>query len=166
MLLIMLGFQHVAGSLYNRIAALSGCYMAGLSVGAYLGSRKAYDLRLIDAGIAVLLMLCACAIPSIRLPGLYYSLTLLIALIAGLQFPSATRMLLTGGGQSRRTAGFLDACDHVGAAVGALVACLLLLPFAGFRGAFLTLAAVKFLAVLAGFHARPHFASAASDGTV
>jgi predicted membrane-bound spermidine synthase len=148
-LLLMLGFQHVAGSLYNRIAALSGCYMAGLSVGAYLGSKRAYDLKLIDAALGILLLVCSFAIPSSRFPLLYYCLTFLLASIAGLQFPSATALMVARGAQPRRAAGFLDALDHVGAAVGALAACLLLLPLAGFRGAFLALAGFKLLAVLA-----------------
>lgn len=149
-LLLMLGFQHVAGSLYNRIAALSGCYMAGLSVGAYLGSKRACNLKLIDLALGALLFVCSFTIPSTRVPVLYYCLTFLLASLAGLQFPSATAMMVAAGMQPRGTAGFLDAIDHVGAAVGALAACLLLLPLAGFRGAFLALAVFKLLAVPAG----------------
>ncbi len=147
-LLLLLGFQHVAGSLFNRLAALTGLYMAGLSLGAYIGSRKALPVPLLDLLIAVLVLVCALTVPIVHQTAFFYVMSFLLATLAGAQFPSAIALMINAQHTARLSAGFLDAADHLGASLGAATVGLILLPGLGFGGAFVLLAALKLLSAL------------------
>jgi spermidine synthase len=78
-------------------------------------------------------------------------LTLILAVLVGMQFPLATRLEFDG---SAATPSRLYTADFVGACLGALLACTLLLPLIGVVGVCLVTAGLNLAGAVAGRHRR------------
>ena len=127
---LLLGFQILAGSVYRQLGVIVTVFMTGLAVGAWMANHYRIRLDLLAAGIAVV----AVALPFVLmrlgdapLAGVT-ALTFVVALLVGMEFPAATRVET---GDVAGTAARLYTADFVGASLGALVASTLLIPLLG-----------------------------------
>ena len=144
-------FQNRHGVVYERIGLLSALFMAGLALGGLIGrqsvaagvrTRKVLPvLELLLAGLAGLAALNAWdLIPDVILP-----LVGLAGLLAGLEFALLFALYLKDRSRpsvTRALAG-LEAADHAGALVGALVTGVVLAPVLGLGLTALALAFLK-----------------------
>ena len=162
---LLLAFQVLCGSVYHQVGVIVTVFMAGLALGAHMANRLTSAgpvslpaLALSIAGYAVVL---PWLLPLLgRLGGTEASLvlvkvtigalTLVLAMLVGLQFPVANRLEYDGtvAGASR-----LYAADFVGAFLGALLACTLLIPLIGVLGVCLLTAGLNVVAGMVRYSA-------------
>jgi spermidine synthase len=138
-MVLLLAFQVLCGSVYQQVGVIVTIFMAGLALGAVLANRLPSKLSLLAFLIAAYAVLLPFALPLLsRLGGSAVSmgliqsavalLTLILGSLVGAQFPLANRSEFDGTG---RGAARLYAADFVGACLGALLACTLLIPLIG-----------------------------------
>jgi len=159
-IVLILMFQVLYGTVYERIALIVSAFMAGMALGSGIASSGrvgalAGRLRMVQlglAGYAGVLFLVAVAFPAVDAgrAGAWGVAAFLLAALAGgvlggMQFAAAAQT----AGEDRGT--MLYAADLAGAAVGALGASLFLLPVFGIPR---TLLLIGF-AILAGVTALP-----------
>jgi predicted membrane-bound spermidine synthase len=162
---LLLAFQVLCGSVYHQVGVIITVFMAGLALGALMANRLASvrpgslpALALAIAGYALLLPF---VLPLLdRLGGaeaslalvklIIAALTLVLAVLVGMQFPLANLLEFDGtvAGASR-----LYTADFVGAFLGALLACTLLIPLIGVVGVCLLTAALNVVAAFTGRYA-------------
>jgi len=153
-LLILFAFQTRVGVLYGELGLLFALFMFGLAAGGHATRRAARVAELGSeatsrAGRSLLLAIGAAlafglALPSAlhaaraaaawgSLPGTAAFGVLLLGagLVTGGLFPVAAGRLLVGGGGAKEAAGRLEAADHAGACVAALLGPVLLVPVLG-----------------------------------
>jgi spermidine synthase len=158
---LLLAFQVLCGSVYHQVGVVVTVFMAGLALGALTSNRLpkfgAGNLSLLALAIAGYAVLLPLVLPPLsRMGGSATSLTLVKAIIAlltlvlavlvGMQFPLANRLEFDGtaAGASR-----LYTADFVGAFLGALLACMLLIPLIGVVGVCLLTAGLNVAGALA-----------------
>jgi spermidine synthase len=159
---LLLAFQVLCGSVYHQVGVIVTVFMAGLALGALVSNRLSNSgygslslLALAIAGYAVLLPF---VLPPLNRMGgsaaslalvkaIIALLTLVLAVLVGMQFPLANRLEFDGtaAGASR-----LYTADFVGAFLGALLACTLLIPLIGVVGVCLLTAGLNVTGALAG----------------
>ncbi len=152
----LLVFQSVYGFVYHYVAAITGAFMGGLALGGWAGGRAASRGAGVGAVLALTAALAAApqvvgraaawvvALPPERAPFGAALIPLLVvgsAFLAGALFPIAGRLLSRSDGAAR-SAGRAYGADLLGAAVGALVAGVALLPVMGLSS---TMAVVSLL---------------------
>jgi spermidine synthase len=163
----LLAFQSLYGFVYHRMAMIVAAFMAGLALGGWLGARAvsrgagARTFAALQLGICAVPLGLSAAIAGIAgLPhdamlswaGLFPLVVVGSAVLAGMQFPLAARLLIAPGGVAAAdpgaTGGRLYAADLLGSALGASLTAVFLLPVMGIP---LTMAALSLvnLAVLA-----------------
>ncbi len=157
---LLLAFQILCGSVYHQVGIIVTVFMAGLALGASLANRLAKGgslslLALLIAGYAVLLPLLLPLLNRMgglagslaMIKGIIALLTLILAMLVGMQFPLANRLEFEGtvSGAAR-----LYAADFVGACLGALLACTLLIPLIGVTGVCLLTALLNLAGGLVG----------------
>ena len=143
---LLLAFQVLCGSVYYQVGVIVTVFMAGLALGASIANRLT-DLSLgslsflafLIAGYALLLPLLLPLLNQLGgttasfflVKSLVVLLTLALALLVGMQFPLANGLEFDGtvAGAAR-----LYTADFVGAFLGALLACTLLIPLIGVAG--------------------------------
>ncbi len=155
-LLLLIRWQTLYGGLYGRVALLLGLFMAGTTVGAWLGSRlraAARAMILAPPATAFLLLLASALGWDKRLGGVgFAALFALWGAWGGFAFAALSKAFPSrAGGEGR---GY--AADLMGAFAGALVPAAILLPLVGFDRLFATLAVVN-LALLAALAAERRF---------
>jgi spermidine synthase len=144
-------YQALRGYLYSRLGMVVALFMAGLALGGWLASRASPSaprsiLRLLLGVQGLLVVMCA-GIPLGWVPSFFgqgghaVTETLLEAavgawmILAGLGTGATFSLAcgLMGGGESSvgRTAGAINASDHLGAALGALLPGTILVPVLG-----------------------------------
>ncbi len=148
-LIIIFAFQTLYGYVYHWIGLLITAFMAGLSLGGLLmtrrlagiGSERPILLKLELAIVlywALLPMALSNLYSRITYPlvftstqGILLFLNALAGFLVGSQFPLANRMWLKGREALGGTAGVLYACDLVGAFLGSIVVSVVLMPVLG-----------------------------------
>ena len=160
---LLFGFQILCGSVYRQLGVIVTIFMTGLAVGAWVAVRAAdrkSDAHQLGgkAGLAVLAFAVAAfaaALPSV-LAGLgaagresllgvqttIAGLTWLLAILIGMQFPTASRIRFENGAA---TASSLYTADFVGASLGALLSSTFLIPLIGVTGVCLLTAGLNVL---------------------
>ncbi len=160
--LLIFVFQSMYGYVYARIGLIVGLFMLGLLLGALSGRRLAlrgHRITLLALmGIETGLLLFACLLPLImRLAscvgivanaawageGLIFLCVMGVGWAVGGEFPLANAVLHHDGASVSVAAAVTDASDHLGAALGAFVVGVLLLPVLGIAGTGMLLAALK-----------------------
>ena len=159
-LIVLFGFQAKIGAIYGRIALLNGLFMSGLAIGAYLPGqwlkRTGHPIRYLVLTLLSVATFCY-LLPSLFLQAshlqgelaetLYYTLSTMIGLLAGVGFPLAAA-LSQGADQDTLVAGGLaEAGDHLGGALGGLVTGALLVPILGMDGGSQLLTVMTLLAI-------------------
>ena len=161
---LLLAFQVLCGSVYHQVGVIVTVFMAGLALGAMIANRitgggrgRLSALAFAIAGYAIVLpwvlpplnRLGGTAASLVLVKVIIALLTLVLAVLVGMQFPLANRLEYDGtvAGASR-----LYTADFVGAFLGALLACTLLIPLIGVVGVCLTTAGLNLGAGVAGRH--------------
>jgi len=157
-IVLLLAFQVLCGSVYHQLGIIVTVFMAGLAIGAVMANRRmdsrsnnAKKLALLAVAIAVYAILLAFLLPRLNrladtaaalvfIKATIALLTLILAVLVGMQFPPANRLEFDGtvAGASR-----LYTADFVGAFLGALLASTLLIPLIGVTGVCLLAAALN-----------------------
>ena len=143
---LLLAFQVLCGSVYHQVGVIVTVFMGGLALGAWIANRpsdsRAGSLSLLAFLIAAYAALLPLLLPLLNRMGgsaaslalvkaIIALLTLALAVLVGMQFPLANRLEFDGtvAGAAR-----LYTADFVGACLGALLACTLLIPLIGVTG--------------------------------
>jgi spermidine synthase len=159
---LLLAFQVLCGSVYHQVGVIVTVFMCGLALGALVTNRRTNLgvgslswLALAIAGFAALLpfvlpllsRMGGSAASLALVKGIIALLTLVLATLVGMQFPLANRLEFDGtaAGASR-----LYTADFVGAFLGALLACTLLIPVIGVVGVCLLTAGLNVAGAFAG----------------
>jgi spermidine synthase len=144
-LVLLLRYQSACGALYERLAMMSGLFMLGVALGTALLSAVAPRVRRpevsvlavtvaltgLAAALAPLASSAADAAGAAREPA-FAALFVAAGTGLGASFPAAAQVLLSQpGGSASGTGGLMDAMDHLGAMVGALVTGSFLVPALG-----------------------------------
>jgi spermidine synthase len=143
---LLLAFQVLCGSVYHQVGVIVTVFMAGLALGAWIANRPS-DFGLRSLSVLAFLIAAYAALPPLLLPllnrmggstaslamvkAIIALLTLALAVLVGMQFPLANRLEFDG---TAAGAARLYAADFVGASLGALLACTLLIPLIGVTG--------------------------------
>lgn len=154
----LLAFQSIYGYVYHQLALIVAGFMAGLALGGRAGvwaSRRGAGLSLfagIQAGITVVPLALSAAITGIAgLPpdalgswATFFPLLVVgSALLAGTQFPVAVHLLSSSRFEVGSVAGRLYGADLAGAALGAPLTAIVMLPIMGIAGSMVALSAVN-----------------------
>jgi spermidine synthase len=148
-LVIIFAFQTLYGYVYQWVALLITAFMAGLSLGGLLMTRKLTDLeneRSLLVRIELTFILYWALLPiTLGVLNTGHAHPLMFALsqvalflfsgvagfLVGAQFPLANSLWLRGGGDHKRTGGLLYACDLVGAFLSSILVSVILVPALG-----------------------------------
>jgi spermidine synthase len=155
-IVLLLGVQILAGSLYQQVGLVVTLFMAGLAAGAFTMDRRGRRAsRRTLAGLALAIAALAAALPwvlrglsllsratagDVLLPALIGLITFALAALAGAQFPLANRLELGAAGP---VVSRLYTADFVGACLGALLASTLFIPLLGVTAVCLLTAALN-----------------------
>jgi len=150
---LLVGFQILYGSVYHRVGLIVTMFMIGLGIGSLtmnrLKRRGRRDLAVLELALAVFagcvpLVLIGLgqlgAAAPIASQVVVPLLTLLLAVLVGLEFPLAGRADFQ---TVTSTASHLYTADYVGAALGALLVSTLLIPLLGVTAVCLLAAAAN-----------------------
>jgi spermidine synthase len=176
---LLLAFQVLCGSVYHQVGLIVTVFMLGLAVGAWWINRAfarqspeapqlqrkpqpARLLRLLAVAVAAYALCLPLILPGLgRLGGTAVELlaikaaigglTFLLAALVGIQFPLANQLEAAAPAALSR----LYTADFVGASLGALLACTLLIPLLGMPGVCLLTAALNALAAAAMWGGKP-----------
>jgi len=156
----LFSFQNLFGSLYTRLALVVAALMAGLSLGGLLTTRglprwarpprtwligvcvasAAFAVGITPEVLSVARVLVASWPPVAA--GLLVCGAALAGLLTGAAFPLAAAVHLeSGSGATARSAGVMQAADHLGGALGAAAIGSLLIPVLGVGSALWVIAA-------------------------
>ena len=151
-LVLLLHYQSVCGALYERLGMMSALFMLGVATGAAMLGRIAprvarpaillvgvlVSLAIFTLGLTPVLSFLSARVGVLQQLG-YGGLFVAIGVGLGASFPAAAQVLLSAAqpvGSAREepmafAGGLMDAMDHLGAMLGALVTGSLLLPAFG-----------------------------------
>lgn len=149
-ILVIFAFQIFFGYLYFQISLIVTVFLAGLLPGALLGQKLNQRLGknvvkaiLITDGLLILMcLLFAMIILPENAGPQEWSILLFgfcVSVLCGCQFPLA----LKSGGEDNRKMSFAFTADLSGAACGALLTSVLLIPYLGLAGTILALIGLK-----------------------
>ena len=145
-ILTVFAFQIFFGYIYFQIGLIVTVFLGGLLPGAWIGGRLTYSARrvviLLDGSIILLSGLFAAAVSTMgnALPVLFFlAYGFIFSFVCGFQFPAILRLV---GDKNRQASGAFTA-DLMGAAFGALLTSILLIPYAGLAGSALTIIGLK-----------------------
>lgn len=146
-LVLLLAHQILFGSLYRQVGLIVTLFMLGLAVGGFLGTRvhvapSGRVLAWLALAVAAFAAGLPWILPGIRsaslagagsgwAPAILPGLTLVLAVLVGMQFPLASRLRQQTA--SNAASGAYTA-DFLGAGLGALLASAWLLPVWGLAG--------------------------------
>jgi predicted membrane-bound spermidine synthase len=146
----LLVYQVGSGALYLGLSLLLGLFMAGLAAGAWFGKRQARQEPRRAVWISEGATLSLCLVSAVVLPlgaehpALVLAFSPIVGAVTGFAFP-VFLAFCRGHATEPDPIGPVTAADHVGAAVGALLTGLFLLPWLGVSGTALALALQKLL---------------------
>ncbi|RJP80513.1 MAG: hypothetical protein C4522_07920 [Desulfobacteraceae bacterium] len=150
-LMIVFAFQIYFGYIYYQIGLIITVFLAGLLPGAWLGEHLRPHARRVLVWTDILLISLMLVFIAIyfrmgdKLPVLFYLGTgFLFSVLCGCQFPVA----LEPQGNAKRSAAGAFSADLIGAALGALITSVLLIPYYGIMGAAVGLILLKMTSLI------------------
>ena len=182
-LVLLVVFQSLYGYVYVRVGIVVGVFMLGLVGGSLLmrhvvRKRPGLGVRVLrdfDTAIAVFafmvptvfflllhLVSCGGGHPWVYEWGIM-GLVLLTGLLGGSIFPLAANVMVGEKRHTGRAAGSVDAADHVGACIGALVTGVVLIPAIGITDTCMAVCGLKLLSACFLVFAGPRRAASAPD---
>lgn len=145
-LVLTFSYQSLFGSLYRELGLIVAAFMGGLVLGGAWINRRLENRPGTNGFLGIVMLVLAAftaALPWIQLPASLgalplwagQALLLLLVLVAGagtgVVFPLSSHIAVLSGRSLARTAGTLDAVDHLGAALGAFLTGVILVPVLG-----------------------------------
>ncbi|UCH96985.1 MAG: hypothetical protein JSV88_09080 [Candidatus Aminicenantes bacterium] len=147
-LVILYTFQNSFGNIYHIIGFIIAIFMFGLPLGALVSNalitkeKFTHEHQIIGFIIFIQMVLAAVSFLLPHMTRLFakviilhqfiiFAETILIGFAVGLVFPLAIHVYLGRQGKIGKTAGVVDAFDHIGAALGAFFIGTLFLPVMG-----------------------------------
>ena len=160
-IVLMYAYQSLFGYVFERIGLMAATFMAGLVLGGFAGawiaSRRRHETVLILSVLGLLLLTCLITPLVLRLlvhwdpwhiELVIFSIVLVSGTVTGSAFPLIASRHLILSGNAGVTSGWTDAADHFGAAAGAAMTGILLVPLLGIEKACLVLAIILAMPVL------------------
>jgi spermidine synthase len=166
-LVLLVTFQSLYGYVYVRVGIIVGVFMLGLVIGSLVMRRQARrrpdlgpgTLAALDvaiAGFCVLVPAVFLLLNRLTSAGQFtwavewciLTLVLMSGVLGGGIIPLSANLVEREGKETGRTAGSVDAADHVGACIGALVTGVVLIPAIGIPLTCLVLCLLKGLSAL------------------
>ncbi len=160
--ILLLAFQSIYGYVYAKIGMVVAMFMAGLALGGLSGAKLAgsqakgtarrpasllVTTEGLIAGFAVALPFAIRGLSTFgarpEVEAAFMGLVAAAGFLTGLEFPIASSAYLATGAATGLSAGMVDSADHIGAAAGAALAGVILLPVLGIPGACMVLAAAN-----------------------
>jgi spermidine synthase len=160
-------FQNIFGYIYQKIGVIVALFMAGLALGSLVLTRllpqtlreSLRALLSIEGVMLVFLLLLILFIPVVTNPGkgamswslveiLFYVCVGGAGFLAGAEFPLIGKLFVLCKEKIGFSAGVIDCADHLGAAFGALITGVVLVPALGIIDSFTSLALLKLLGIL------------------
>ncbi len=150
-LILIIALQSLYGYIYHLIGLLISSFMVGLWVGG--AKIKASSILKIELGILIYCstMVLLFANSLLFLP-LIIVLNFLAGVLVGVEFAVANEVYLKMGLQLEKSAGVLYASDLLGAWLGALTVCIILIPSLGILQTCVFLASLKLLGLILLFY--------------
>lgn len=166
---LLLGFQIMAGFMYRQLALIIAFFMTGLAMGAGLMSRrtpgrlKTTGVHNLFMGVQVLVGVMPFGmmlffqlihgeahhfLSPAAMGWLFAGLSLITGILGGIHFGSAVMVMAGTGGAVERIGGQLYAWDLAGAAAGILIATLFILPIYGIMNTLMVMAGLSGICVL------------------
>lgn len=148
-LLVILTFQIFFGYVYLYVGLIVTVFLAGLCPGAWFGNQLQYfkSKYLIGTDLAIIALLGIFLTILIFFTNMAIAFLLsfgfLLSLICGFQFPVALE--LQGGGNNAVSRSF--SADLIGAAAGALVTSVVLIPLLGLQWTLVVFIGIKFMSL-------------------
>ncbi|MCP4590221.1 MAG: hypothetical protein GY842_05735 [bacterium] len=164
----LFAFQNLYGYVYSRIGWIIAVFMGGLVVGCRLAAWRAQRmapqgrtptslwgaLAAVDGALALLALSIPVVVPAlgklqstpltfVLVEWAVLSMVALTGVLGGAAFALAGSLQLTLTGDAARAAGGINAADHAGACLGALLTGIVLVPVFGTVTAALLLAGLK-----------------------
>ncbi|MBM4043872.1 MAG: hypothetical protein FJ279_02050, partial [Planctomycetes bacterium] len=138
-IILIFAFQSMYGYLYHMIGLIVALFMAGLALGGLAANLSLRGLQ--SEGKALILVQVVTAAFALGLPSalmalsspalaaaplavsqaLFMALILAAGFLGGLEFPIVSSLYLKHSTDTARTGGLVDAADHLGAFLGALL---------------------------------------------
>jgi spermidine synthase len=159
-ILAIMAYQSMFGFLYSRIALLTGLYMIGLALGAWIGTNtveknigKIQHLAVVQTGMAFLPLLWAGLLvlhsispehSSFTEAGFYILITG-AGIAGGFQFPLADFLYRNSLSNPEKYLGVIYSLDLAGSSVGALVTASLMIPVLGMNPVLIFLSALNLI---------------------
>jgi spermidine synthase len=165
-LVVIFAFQTLYGHVYHWIGLLITAFMAGLSLGGLLMTRRLVGMggersallklelalvvywALLPVALSALYTRVTYPLPSATTQGILLFLNALAGFLVGCQFPLANRMWLKEGKTVGGAAGLIYACDLVGAFLASVVVSVVLIPVLGIVETCLLVAVLKLISLL------------------
>lgn len=143
-LILIYLFQNRFGTIFHYIGLVNSIFMLGLFTGSYLGNNLNNKLKVQNTILIILtiqLILYVCSYPLLvefasHIPDafawvIYSFLFLFSGFITGISYPLAGKILDANQLQILNISGNLEALDHWGAALGSMLAGIILIPLLG-----------------------------------
>ena len=147
-LIIIYTFQNIFGYMYHFIGFIIALFMCGLPAGAgfsnlLIGRKKSHSVvYIIKLMILLQISLSLLSLFISRMGILFpdntllnqvmiFFITILLGFVVGMVFPLSLHIYLSREEKIGKAAGIVNACDHLGAAAGALFLGTLFLPLLG-----------------------------------
>jgi len=144
-IILIFSFQNTFGYIYQKIGIIVSLFMVGLASGSlWMNSilkRRDLDWRILLGVLEVSICLFGFFLPHIirvflqqallPLEAFFYTLVAVSGLLAGLEFPLVSKILIAEGFEMGSVAGRVDSFDHLGACLGAALTGTLLVPILG-----------------------------------
>ena len=159
----LFAYQSLFGTLYSRIALLTGAYMTGLAFGSWYSTKRVKasgasleSLVYIQGAVAALPVAwtglfywyTVSGVPSGLQEVVIYLLTILAGFAGGIQYPLADALYRQTVGIDAPDRGTVYALDLAGATFGALVTAVVVIPLFGMIPTLCFLASLNIAAVL------------------
>jgi len=147
-LIILFSFQNILGYVYKTVGFIIALFMFGLPIGAILSnlyiskrSPAAVERILLPILLIEILIALACFTfePALSVVSgnvylsefFIFAATVLMGILVGGLFPLGAKGYILSAQKAGKTAGVIDACDHLGAAFGAFLTGSVFLPLLG-----------------------------------
>jgi len=159
-IILLLSFQSLLGYMYQHVGLLTALFMLGIAAGGSVWKARGDPLKQLVITESIVVLNAVLLFLHFRLFGFLaprsprvsefaiFALMFLSGFATGLEFVPAARVMAAFGRPLRNASGLVDAFDHLGAAFGALLASLLLIPVLGSDQAALVLVELNALSLL------------------
>ncbi|MFC2049043.1 hypothetical protein ACFLR5_02360, partial [Elusimicrobiota bacterium] len=162
---ILFLYQNFLGFLYRDIAVLSACFMSGIAAGGFISEKmeakkKVHTSFILSAFfLSLICIFMYLGAPLIHQAAvltsmvIFFCLSLFTGMITGFVFPLSLHHIRTINPDLTSVSANVEAADHMGASLGAVLTGTLLIPVFGFKSTilfflFLLLISSIFISVL------------------